>query len=391
MSPMATTGTHPDGREAVRVIDERIVHRDPHAYCAHPHMTVTAAGTWLLVFNRTIRRPVVLHPPQDPEFRNVLMRSTDEGRTWSAPMVVPGYGFSGIECAGLTALADGRVLLNQWRFGWVPLGDAERSDAPADLVRPERLMAGLIGSTELAGFSGRATAAELAAAFPWARGPGETFVHVSDDDGRSFRIGEPIATAPYSGGYGMRGALELSDGTLVLPLSDVPRYEAIFVVRSADRGRTWSAPIPVAAGAGHEFEEPAGLVLDDGRLLLMLRDNATRILHATTSDDGGLSWSPAAPTGIATYPADLLRLADGRAVCVTGRREPPFGIVLHVSPDGGRTWPADRPVTVRDDLPDHDLGYPTVAERADGSLVVVYYGRDADGVTAIHQTTVRLD
>ena len=38
-----------------------------------------AGGEWLIVFNKTIRRRVILHPPQDPEFRNWLIRSADRG------------------------------------------------------------------------------------------------------------------------------------------------------------------------------------------------------------------------------------------------------------------------------------------------------------------------
>jgi len=41
-------------------------------------------------------------------------------------------------------------------------------------------------------------------------------------------------------------------------------------------------------------------------------------------------------------------------------------------------------------LPTKDLGYPTAALRHNGDLVVVFYARDADGVTGLHSLTVRL-
>ena len=90
--------------------EHRVVHRDPFAYCAHPHALALPDGRWLCVFNRSFRRPLVLHPQQDPFFHNVLIRSQDQGRTWSPPAVVPGFGWQGVECAGLTALDDGRLL-----------------------------------------------------------------------------------------------------------------------------------------------------------------------------------------------------------------------------------------------------------------------------------------
>jgi hypothetical protein len=43
-----------------------------------------------------------------------------------------------------------------------------------------------------------------------------------------------------------------------------------------------------------------------------------------------------------------------------------------------------------DDLPTKDLGYPTLAQRSNGDLLVVYYARAPDGITGIHCLTARL-
>jgi hypothetical protein len=379
---------HPAGHKAtVNVVERGLLHHEPFAYCAHPHMVVSAAGTFLLVFNRVPRREIVLHPPQDPDYRNVLMRSSDEGRSWSVPVVVPDYSWNGVECAGLTALSSGPILLNQWKFDWLPLGLAEALGCTG-FAGPDELMAGLVQSPELDAVlaDGRSpTAGDL---FPWTRGGGDTVVHRSDDDGRSFTQTAAIDTAPYSGGYGMRGAIELPDGDILLPLSDVPNYRSVFTVRSTDGGQSWSRPAPVAEGEGHEFEEPSSLRLPSGRILLMLRDNGTRVMHSVVSDDGGHSWSPPVPTGITAYPAQLLALGDGRIACIAGRREKPFGIVLHLSSDDGASWNTE-PIPLVDDLPTRDLGYPTAVLRSNGDLFIVYYARLADGVTAIHKLTVR--
>ncbi|GLS19692.1 hypothetical protein GCM10007874_27090 [Labrys miyagiensis] len=375
----------------VEVVERRVLHRDPHAYCAHPHLAVATDGAFLLVFNRAPRRMLTLHPPQDPEFRNVLMRSEDEGRSWSAPAVVPAYDWSGVECAGLTVLRNGRVLLNQWRFEWLPLPLA-RTLGRADLTLPGTLMRHLAASPELDSFTAGGLSAEQSFAeqsFPWARGGGETVVHLSDDGGRTFITTSHIDTLPFSGGYGLRGALELPDGDILLPLSDVPHYRAVFTVRSRDGGDSWGAPMLVAAGQGHEFEEPAPLLLPSGRMLMLLRDNISRILHAVASDDGGLSWSKPVPTGIGSYPAQLIALPGGEIACVSGQRSPPFGIMLHLSRDQGLSWGAG-PMTLVGDLPTKDLGYPTVVRRSDGNLMVVFYARDREGVTGIHSLTARL-
>lgn len=381
-----------DQSRRAEIHEHRELYRDGHAYCAHPHLAVTASGGWLMVFNRTVRRGAIIHPPQDPEYRNLLMRSDDEGRSWSPAAVVPGYGWSGVECAGLTALRAGRVLLNQWRFHWYPLPVAEAfafsGSRDETLVRPEKLMGKVAMSQELDQWA--PDAADIAARFPWARGDGETWVHVSEDDGHTFPQSTRVDTAPFSGGYGMRGALELPDGAILLPLSDIPNYRAVFTLRSTDGGESWSAARLVAEGPGHEFEEPAPILLPSGRILMLLRDNGSRILHEVHSDDGGISWSAPVATGIAEYPAHLLALPDGRLACVAGRRQPPFGIRIILSKDGGASWDLRHPVIVRDHLPNKDLGYPAAALRRDGSLYVAYYAQAPDGVTGIHASVVRL-
>jgi len=379
---MGMMGNHVTGKA-----EHLVLHRDPFSYSAHPHLIAAAPDNWLLVFTQAPRREGLrIHPPQDPMYRNMLMRSSDEGRSWSTPVPVPGYGWTGLEVAGLTALSDGTILLNQWQFEWHTLAHAERGLPPDAYVRPERLLGSEAMAAELADWTPDQSA--IARRFPWARGGGATWVHRSDDGGATFGESMRIDTAPYSGGYGMRGAVAV-DGHIVLPLTDVPNYRALFVVRSADGGRTWSQPIPVAEGAGHEFEEPAPLLLPSGRILMLLRDNGSRILHAVWSDDAGLSWSAPVPTGIADYPADLILLPDGRIGCVTGRRRAPFAITFYLSADGGLNWSHGEPATVRGDLPNADLGYPSVVARRDGNLFVAYYAQDRDGVTGIDATVIR--
>jgi hypothetical protein len=370
-----------DGRAGRAQGDRRILYADPHAYCAHPHMVAVAADRWLLVFNRSVRRGAILHPPQDPLYQNLMMISEDQGETWGPAEVVPGYGWSGVECAGLTATGKGRVLLNQWRFDWYPLRLAQRMAETNRLTWPDQLMGRVAMSHELDQWA--PDPSDLAERYPWARGGGETWVHLSDDGGETFGKSVRLATGTYSGGYGMRGAVVLPDGDLLLPLSDVPHYRRIFALRSRDGGATWSPPIPIADQPGHEFEEPAPLVLRSGRVLLLLRDNASRILHEVHSDDGGTRWSAPRATGIPDYPAHLLALPDGRIAVVAGCRRAPFGIRVYLSEDEDAHWDLEHPIWVRKDLPNKDLGYPTAALRRDGTLYVAYYAQDTDGITKI--------
>jgi hypothetical protein len=390
----------------------KILHKDPYAYSAHPQIAWAANGDWLVVFNKAPRRPFILHPPQDPLFTNVLMHSRDRGATWSTPIIVPDGRYRGTECASLTPLlSSDRILLNQWRFHWIDLDWAdvlaqdatgerramlvERGVLPRALAArtlnlkfPRELLRGVTLSPELAGFGGAIGDPE--SLIPFARDGGETFVHISDDHGRSWSTTGPIDTAPYDGGYGMRGACELPSGDLLLPLSDVPHWRVVFVLRSSDDGENWGRPVEVANVAGQEFEEPSLLRLESGRLLMLLRENATRRLHQCVSDDEGLTWSPPKQLPIEGYPPHLLSLPDGRILCTVGWRYPDFGIRAVLSTDGGESWDVERTIGIRGGLPNKDLGYPCTLLDGDGSLFTVYYGQDDDGVTCIWGTRWRL-
>ncbi|MFO1068377.1 MAG: sialidase family protein [Geminicoccaceae bacterium] len=363
----------------------RIVHGDPFAYCAHPHLC-RVGGALLVVFNKAPRRGFVLHPPEEPLFANYLTRSDDEGESWSPPVPVPGFGWQGVECAGLTALGGQRVMLNQWQFAWLPLPAARRRPDRERWTMPDRLAAGLAASPEH-DWAAPGAPEQL---MPWARGDGASRIHLSDDGGDSWTTVAELDTRPFVGGYGMRGAVVLDDGTLVLPLCDIPRYERVFVVRSRDGGMTWEPAIEAAAVPGRLFEEPAPLLLPSGRILLHLRDNASATLWQTWSDDGGSSWAAPEPTGIDGYPAHLLALPDGRLLCTYGFRRPPFAIRAVLSADGGRSWDTAPPLTIRDGLPGKDLGYPGSVTLADGTILTVYYARRDDGTTAVQATRWRL-
>ena len=365
-----------------------IVHSDPAFYCAHPHVAVAANGDWIVVFNRAPRRPFVLHPPEEPLFQNVVVRSHDQGATWTPPEVVPDYGWFGTECAGLTVLRSGRVLLNQWRFRWLPLGLARRLEGNMPLSFPAEFMRGWLASPEHDTAAYRAVSVEALA--PWARGPGETWVHHSDDHGRTYTQSIKIDTAPFSGGYGMRGACELANGDILLPLSDIPHWRVVFTVRSRDGGLTWQSPVKAAEQTGSEFEEPALIETSPDRLLMVLRDNGTRWLHSVASHDGGETWSAPRRLPIEGYPAQLLKLPDGRLLMTYGWRQPDYGIRAVLSTDGGTTWDIDRTIRIRGGLPSKNLGYAATIQVTNDDLFTVYYGESGDGVTGIVATRWRL-
>lgn len=359
---------------------------DEHGYLAHPHLA-RVQDELLIVCNWAPRRAFVLHPPEDPLYLNLLLRSADDGHSWGSPVVVPAYGWNGVECAGLTDLGHGRVLLNQWRFDWLTLPVARALPNPTSIRFPRQLVAAHLDSAEHE--AGGLTLGAAEQLLPWARGGGRAWAHRSDDGGRTWAHHAEIATAPFVGGYGMRGGVTLADGAVVLPLGDVPDYRRVFVVRSEDSGASWSAAVNVADLADRWFEEPAPLLLRSGRVLMLLRENRSKSLWQTWSDDGGFSWAEPQPTGIDGYPAHLCQLGDGRVLCTYGFRRPPFGIRAALSTADDLSWPEHDRIEIRGDLPTKDLGYPCTVLRGDGFLSV-YYARDLRGLTGIHATSWQL-
>lgn len=376
--------------QRVKDAEHRVVYRDEHAYCAHPHIATLNTGEWIAVFNNSVRRPIILHPPHDPRYYNMLIRSQDEGETWGTPRVAPGYDWYGVECAGLTVLADGMLLLNQWRFRWYPL-EVAYGLTDSDVTTADDWLAGLDHSGAGEGYYGPSSRprnpTEMA---PWGRAGGGTFVHRSPDGGRTWTETVQIATSPYSGGYGMRGGIQLENGDVLMPLSDVPFYRTVFIIRSEDGGRSWGSPLEVASQPGREFEEPCILDVGDDQLLIVMRENMTSYLHQSISRDGGLSWSPPQPTPIYGYPADLLALPDGRILCVYGYRFEPYAIRAVLSYDRGQAWDVENAYVVRGDLPSADLGYPSSVLMHDGRIFTIYYAQDTLGVTSIQSTGYRL-
>lgn len=363
-----------------------VVARDDHAYQAHPHIVEASDGSWLIVFNHAPRGDYILHPPHDPRYRNKLTRSFDQGVTWQAAEIIPGYEWSGVECAGLTLLPSGEIMLNQWQFRWVPLGYALSGSDPGTFQLPEEFAEEMIFSGELE--TGPKVTERARALMPWARGKGRTLVHFSKDHGASWRETYTIKTAPFSGGYGLRGARTLPNGRLIMPLNDIPDYQRIFVVTSSDNGRHWSKPILAARSPPHLFTEPDLIVTDDGSLLLMFRDDHTGFLHSARSHDLGASWSKPERTPIDAYPPHLLKLADGRILCTCGYRKPNYEIRGIFSTDGGRSWMVDDTVVIRGNLPNKDLGYPSSIAVGD-EIFTTYYCQDARGVTGIEATRWR--
>ena len=103
------------------------------------------------------------------------------------------------------------------------------------------------------------------------------------------------------------------------------------------------------------------------------------------SEDDGFTWSSPRWTNIWGYPSELINLLDGRVLMVYGYRRPPYGTRGCISEDGV-TWDRKNEFVIREGgiprLPTstgstrggyQHIGYPSVCQLEDGTLVAAYH------------------
>jgi len=245
----------------------------------------------------------------------------------------------------------------------------------------------------------------------------QAWIRVSSDGGYTWR--RPIL-APKVGLFSLSGhasALVRPDGVSLVFMTAVSEdgwKRRPVVYASADKGANWTfmsmmtpsvddgaadseRNVSLRFGA-HRYFYPRGIMLPDGRILASMRcqRDPTSVLWTEIfqSDDGGRTWAFLSRVNDWGAPGDLVRMQDGRIVCVYGYRMPPFGIRARISEDDGRTWGSE--LILRDDGGSWDLGYPRITEHEPGKVLAVYYMNRRDdpiqmngGVRHIAQTIFR--
>lgn len=157
---------------------------------------------------------------------------------------------------------------------------------------------------------------------------------------------------------------ELRDGTRLLGVYREESGTAYGgVIRSIDAGKSWSAPIPIGKNSGVRLDAETDLVrLKDGTIYAALRGDRVN-MHFATSSDEGLTWSPVKDIGFSGHCPHFTRLSSGEILL--SHRLPLTA--LHVSRDEAKTW--EGPFLI-----DSTGGaYPSTVELKDGSVLIVYY------------------
>ena len=166
----------------------------------------------------------------------------------------------------------------------------------------------------------------------------------SFDNGLTWEEPYPLSIDALPTGSPYGKIVLLADGTLLAPIynslawadqESEQSFDTSYLVRSEDDGRTWGGVSQIAP----HMNETALIVLPDGDLLAVFRDDSAQGLHSARSQDGGLTWSP--PTQVTQarqHPADLVHLSNGDILLTYGNRNPPHRIEGRISRDGGHSW-----------------------------------------------------
>ncbi len=132
--------------------------------------------------------------------------------------------------------------------------------------------------------------------------------------------------------------------------------------RSTDRGLTWETPVAIKAPGVSLNAETDVIRLTDGRLYAALRSTKNDMYEAISSDEAK-SWSEAKKAGFPAHCPHLNRLSTGEILL--GHRLPHTSI--HVSRDDTKSWQGPYEI-------DSCIGaYPATIELKDHSILIIYY------------------
>jgi Neuraminidase (sialidase) len=337
-----------------QVHETRVISHQSHLYHGWPTVTRRKNGQLLVVCSGGREAHVC------PFGRVEMMRSDDNGQTWTWPRVLMDSPIDDRD-AGVLETAKGSILVTTFTsLAYEPI-----------LQRAEKIPAGESGAWPEEKLC-RWRAVHNRVPAEQRQGDLGVWMVRSTDGGVTWSARyDCLVDSPH-------GPIQLSDGRLLYAGKQLWRGDhRVGFCESTDDGVTWQwlAALPTREGDDDgSYHELYAVETANGRIVAQIRNhnknNSGETLQAH-SEDGGKTWSAPRSIGVWGLPSHLLRLADDRLLMTYGHRRAPYGNQARVSEDHGRTW--SEPVVVSGDGMGGDLGYPSTVQLDDRSLVTVWY------------------
>jgi hypothetical protein len=274
-----------------------------------------------------------------------MIFSSDEGKTWTKPVVVVDSPIDDRNPA-LGQADDGTLVVGFWRTA--TYDEKDRYNPELDKER-------------------------------------STWVTRSADGGKTWSEPAPIDVSDIGIGSPFGRIITLPDGAMLMAIYGFvvrPAGEKVpgdrqhsYVYRSNDRGQTWKRIAEIGDGK-EQISETSLLHLPNGRIIAAMRARGGEMRQAESTDDGR-TWSPLQRLAPAHFlPGDLCLLPDGRVLLTTGCRQAPFGVVGVVGDAQGHfDW--EKHFSLVTDAVNADCGYPSSVALPDGRALTLYYATGA--------------
>ncbi len=364
------------GAAGIQKVEDIVIYQDERFYSAFPSIVTRPSGEVLVAFRRAPERKAFGESGSnhtDPNSFLVLVRSTDNAKTWTtAPQLIYAHPFGGSQDPCMVQLRDGTLVCSS--YGWAQLrGDA--ASKVKDTLRHGDFVF-------LGGYLVRST-----------------------DGGKHW--GERIQPPPVPGcvtrdvfgapcpAYNRGAMCEGRDGRLYWAVASQarlkPRLTQTHLMASDDAGLTWTYQCPIANDDTASFDETSLYETPAGVLVAFMRtaDFGDHTVIARSKDDGK-SFEPWEDTGFQGHPHYALRLPDDRVFLVYGYRHEPYGIRARVLNAECTDASTTEEIVLRDDGGSGDLGYPWATMLPDGRILAVYYFNQENGTRHIAGTILAI-
>ena len=271
-------------------------------------------------------------------------------RTWNCPHPDPAGGSSRIARAG-----NGDVLVSPGGNRLLRSADNGRTWTADEPLPESHQISSMVSQAD-------GSVAMIRPVYPGM--PTQLLKSVSTDHGRTWSEYRQVkefqvpGSYPYEN-YGGSTIVQTRDGGLVIfgtssgGVSDIRKdgrclitFEAFgtFALRSDDGGETWSDPVDVDGDPRDENYwlfvkcgcEPSATELKDGTLLVLNRPIWSPFIWESRSFDGGRSWTPAARGPFPLYATCHAMTTTTSGAVLIGGRFP--GLAVQLSQDDGYNW-----------------------------------------------------